>query len=50
MKEAELEKIIDKKLSCEKEIKSLQIQQNDLTNRILSLGGGGGDIASFETL
>ena len=37
MKEAELEKIIDKKLSCEKEIKSLQIQQNDLTTTIIHL-------------
>lgn len=50
MKEAELEKIIDKKLSCEKEIKFLQIQQKDFTNRILSLGGGGGDIASLRDI
>lgn len=49
-KEVDLEKLLDQKVNCEKEIDSLRTQQSDLTNRILSLGGGGGDIASLRDI
>lgn len=49
-KEVELEKLLDQKTATEKEIESLKSQRNELTNRILSLGGGGGDIASLRDI
>jgi len=49
-KEVDLEKLLDQKAATEKEIESLKTQRGELTNRILSLGGGGGDIASLRDI
>lgn len=49
-KEVDLEKLLEQKRTVEKEIESSKTQRNELTNRILSLGGGGGDIASLRDI
>lgn len=48
--ENQLSELINKKYGIESELESLRSQLEDITNRIFSLGGGGGDVATARDI